>query len=82
MCKLNTTQCILDFLLETLFSQWLRWATWQIRMGEDQVGSDSLMENERTKLFYMSLELENKATNKDVNLANWAALKVTPLVGG
>ena len=53
----NMTQCILNFLLETLFSQWL----WWIRMGEDQVGSDSLMEIEKTKkLFYLSPNLFSK----------------------
>ena len=78
MCKPNMTQCILDFILETLISERLRRATWKIRMGGAQEGIDYL----ETKIPLCPVKIKINTLNKDVNLVDWAALKATLLAGG
>ena len=71
------TQCILDFLLETLTSERLRRATWKLRVGGAQEGIDYL----ETKISLCPVKKIN-ALNKDVNLVDCTALKATLLAGG
>ena len=78
MCKPNMTQCILDFLLETLTSERLRRATWKLRVGGAQEGIDYLA----TKIPLCPVKTKISALNKDVNLVDCAALKATLLAGG
>ena len=72
------TQCILDFLLETLTSERLRRATWKLRVGGAQEGIDYL----EKKISLCPVKTKISALNKDVNLVDCAALKATLLAGG
>ena len=71
------TQCILDFLLETLTSERLRRATWKLRVGGAQEGIDYQKKNS-----LCPVKTKISALNKDVNLVDCAALKATLLAGG